>query len=81
MTPQNAHPASNFRMNFFPVLSLPQGILDDVIDEVLCQSGGAEGALRGLRRTCRKLRAAANTHTRSVSRWHCCIALQRTRGL
>ena len=51
----------------FSVLSLPQAILEAIMDEVLCQSGGAEGALRGLRGTYSKMRAAANARTRRVS--------------
>ena len=54
-------------MEHFPLLSLPEPALQAVVDALRCQSTGAGGALRGLRGTCRQLKAEANARTRRVS--------------
>ena len=52
----------------FPLLSLPKPALQAVVDAVRVQPRSAKGGtLRGLRGTCRQLRAEANARTRSVS--------------
>lgn len=53
----------------FPLLRLPEPAWDALVDAMRSQQGNGEagGALRGLRATSRKLRAAANARTRHVS--------------
>ena len=54
-------------MERFPLLSLPEPVLQAVVDALLCKYAAWGGTLRGLRGTCRQLRAEANARTRKVS--------------
>ena len=55
------------RKKDFPLMSLPKPALQAVVDAVRDAGQSRGGELKGLRGTCRALRAHANAATRRVS--------------